>query len=49
MLMQARTCVILFFISDTEHRLHSAVRFTNAVTAAHVSADRKQKSNISLS
>lgn len=42
-LMQDGTCVILFFVSNTEHRLHPAVGFTHAVTAAHVSADRKQK------
>lgn len=43
MLMQDCTCVILFFISDTEHRFHAAVRLTNAVTTAHVSADKKEK------
>lgn len=43
------TCVVLFFISDTEHGLHPAVRFTNAVAAAHVSAEREQKSNFSPS
>lgn len=41
--IQDGTCVILFFISDAEHRLHPAVGFTHAVAAAHVSADRKQK------
>lgn len=42
-LMQDGTRVILFLVSDAEHRLHSAVGFTDAVTAAHVSADRKQQ------
>lgn len=41
--IQDGTCVILFFISDAEHRLHPTVGFTHAVAAAHVSADIKQK------
>lgn len=33
------TCIILLFITNTEHRLHPAVRFAYTVAAAHVPTD----------
>lgn len=36
------TCIVLFFISNTEHRLHSPVRFADAVAAAHMPDYRGQ-------
>lgn len=37
------TCIVLFFISNTEHRLHSPVRFADAVAAAHMPDYRGQQ------
>lgn len=46
--LAAFTCVVLLFVSDAEDGLHAAVRFADAVAAAHVSAERKQQSNVSI-
>lgn len=40
------TCVVLLFITNTENGLHPAVRFANAVAAAHMPKDEKQQGNI---
>lgn len=37
------TCVILFFITNAEYRLYSSVRFTYAVTAAHMPRHKNQQ------